>query len=97
MVGTWTVTVEGEARQRTMVIQTVAQKGPGAYVMLGTFSFQDQKPYAFRDGEIQLRIGGVLVVRRFLDELCRRPARGARQIHGSSPSYKSAGPRRLPS
>jgi hypothetical protein len=64
LTGTWTAAIEGEKRTRTMVIETVAQKGEGSYVMLGTFNFSDIKPYAFKDGAIYVSSGNVTLVFR---------------------------------
>ena len=60
--GSWLVTVEGEVRTRTMVINTVAQKGEGAYVIVGTFNFSDGKPSPFKSGEILQSSGNATFV-----------------------------------
>lgn len=62
MAGSWLVTVEGEARTRTMVIETVAQKAEGTYVIIGTFNFSDGKPTPFKDGELLQSSGNLTLV-----------------------------------
>ncbi len=62
MAGSWLVTVEGENRTRTMVIDTVAQKAEGTYVLAGTFNFSDGKPTPFKDGELLQSSGNLTLV-----------------------------------
>ncbi len=51
--GAWLVTVEGEPRPRTLIVDAVAQKADGVYLMTGSFTFSDlPKPAVFKDGEV---------------------------------------------
>src|SRR5512132_1698391 len=60
--GSWTATVEGENRARVLVIDAVAQKGEGVYIITGTFNFTDQKPFNFKNGEVQTSSGNTTVL-----------------------------------
>jgi len=60
--GSWTATVEGENRTRVLVIDAVAQKGEGVFIITGTFNFTDQKPFNFKNGEVQTSSGNTTVL-----------------------------------
>jgi len=60
--GKWTTTVEGESRQRALVINAVAQTGEGAYLITGQFYFADEKPGPFKSGEVRTSAGNTTVV-----------------------------------
>ncbi len=62
LTASWIATVEGEKRQRVLVVDAVAQKGDGVFLMTGTFNFTDVKTSPFKTGEVQTLSGNTIVV-----------------------------------
>lgn len=62
LAGTWLATVADGGRPRMLIIDTVAQKPDGSYLVVGTYTFVGDRPAAFKDAQIQQSSGTITLI-----------------------------------